>query len=369
MQLINVIGVLCVFVLLLLASFLLSVNTHNKLANRLFALFLTLTALNLSGWFIWLLLPGTYALELFRMSFSFLEMPVFYLYVLAICYKNFRLKLSHLLHGIPFLVVNFLAVFELSQPGWLSLASSMQWLGYILLVAFTLRRFKRIYRQNYTEHSNQSYRWLGQLTVVFVIAGSLATVKEVISFTAYNQLFQGLQLAVGVSALSVITWFVLKALSSPELFRGIDGELQLVETLVKQQKGTIASKLKTPIDDDSPETKRVKEYMQKEAPYLDPSLTLQTLAAQMQVPSKELSILINHKMGQHFFDFINRYRIEAAAKLLQDSTKQKLTVLEILYQVGFNSKSSFNTAFKNHTGFTPTQYRKNHLSKKTIKTM
>lgn len=364
MQLINVIGVLCVFVLLLLASFLLSVNTHNKLANRLFALFLTLTALNLSGWFIWLLLPGTYALELFRMSFSFLEMPVFYLYVLAICYKNFRLKLSHLLHGIPFLVVNFLAVFELSQPGWLSLASSMQWLGYILLVAFTLRRFKRIYRQNYTEHSNQSYRWLGQLTVVFVIAGSLATVKEVISFTAYKQLFQGLQLAVGVSALSVITWFVLKALSSPELFRGIDGELQLVETLVKQQKGAIASKLKTPIDDDSPETKRVKEYMQKEAPYLDPSLTLQTLAAQMQVPSKELSILINHKMGQHFFDFINRYRIEAAAKLLQDSTKQKLTVLEILYQVGFNSKSSFNTAFKNHTGFTPTQYRKNHLSKK-----
>jgi AraC-like DNA-binding protein len=78
----------------------------------------------------------------------------------------------------------------------------------------------------------------------------------------------------------------------------------------------------------------------------------------MQIPAKDLSILINHKMGQHFFDFINRYRIEAATKLLENQVKPKLTVLEILYQVGFNSKSSFNTAFKNHTGLTPTQYRK-----------
>jgi len=63
-------------------------------------------------------------------------------------------------------------------------------------------------------------------------------------------------------------------------------------------------------------------------------------------------------MGQHFFDFINRYRVNAAAKLLETTEKPKPTVLEILYKVGFNSKSSFNTAFKNQFGLTPTQYRK-----------
>lgn len=365
MQLINIIGVLCVFVLLLLAGFLLSVKTHNKLANRLFALFLTLTAINLSGWFLWLLLPGTTKLEMFRVSFSFLEMPVFYLYVLAICYQNFTLKVNHLAHTIPFVLVNLLVVFELSQPSWLWLASNIQWLAYIVLVVLTLRRFRTIYLQNYTENNNQSYRWLAQLTTVFAIAGTLATVKEVIPFTAYAHLFQGLQLVVGLSALTITTWFVLKALWSPELFRGVNGELQLVETLLKQEQGNTADKSKKGAESDNdPEIKWIKEFMAQEAPYLDPSLTLQMLAAQMQVPSKELSILINHKMGQHFFDFINRYRIEAATKLLQDPAKQKLTVLEILYQVGFNSKSSFNTAFKNHTGFTPTQYRKHHLSQK-----
>ena len=44
--------------------------------------------------------------------------------------------------------------------------------------------------------------------------------------------------------------------------------------------------------------------------------------------------------------------------LLKDPSKTKFTVLEILYEVGFNSKSSFNTAFKKQTGLTPTQYRK-----------
>jgi AraC-like DNA-binding protein len=342
-----------------MAGFLLCVKTHNKLGNRLFAAFLLLTALNMCGWFLWLLLPGTNEREMFRATFSFLEMPVFYLYVLAICYQNFSLKLSHLAHTIPFILANLLAMLELTDRGLLSVVSNIQWLVYILLVVFTLRRFRRVYLQNYTETGNQSYQWLAQLTLVFFIAGSLATVKEIIAFTSYEQLFNGLQIVVGVSALSVTTWFVLKALSSPELFRGVSGELQLVETLVHQKRVNTASAQQQDIDlGADPEIKRIKEYMQQEMPYLNPTLTLQNLATQMQIPAKDLSILINHKMGQHFFDFINRYRIEAATKLLENQVKPKPTVLEILYQVGFNSKSSFNTAFKNHTGLTPTQYRK-----------
>lgn len=66
-------------------------------------------------------------------------------------------------------------------------------------------------------------------------------------------------------------------------------------------------------------------------------------------------------MGQNFFNLVNSYRIEKAQEILRDPDKQAITVLEILYEVGFNSKSSFNTAFKKHAGTTPTQYRKAHL--------
>ena len=61
-----------------------------------------------------------------------------------------------------------------------------------------------------------------------------------------------------------------------------------------------------------------------------------------------------------FFDFINSYRIDDATEILADLDNNKVTVLEIMFEVGFNSKSSFNTAFKKHTGFTPTTYRKKY---------
>jgi hypothetical protein len=85
----------------LFSCFMLRVKTQNKLGNRLFSLFLILTALNMSGWFLWLPLPGTHELEMFRVSFTFLEMPVFYLYVLALCYQKFSFTLIHLAHTLP----------------------------------------------------------------------------------------------------------------------------------------------------------------------------------------------------------------------------------------------------------------------------
>ena len=77
----------------------------------------------------------------------------------------------------------------------------------------------------------------------------------------------------------------------------------------------------------------------------------------MHIYSYDLSVLINHHLNQHFFDFINEYRIQKAMQILKNPSKKKLTILEILYEVGFNSKSSFNTAFKKHTNQTPTEFR------------
>ena len=57
--------------------------------------------------------------------------------------------------------------------------------------------------------------------------------------------------------------------------------------------------------------------------------------------------LINHQMDQHFFDFVNEYHIQKAMHILKDQSKKSATILEILYEVGFNSKSSFNTLSKN----------------------
>ena len=145
-----------------------------------------------------------------------------------------------------------------------------------------------------------------------------------------------------------VFWLIFKALNTPKLFRGFDVSLK---TSKEMDKGDLDENHNERISD-------LKKYMEEHEPYLNPSLTIRNLADQLKVPMRDLSVLINQELKLHFFDFINEYRIEKAKNILSNPSKTKVTVLEILYEVGFNSKSSFNTAFKKHTGKTPTQFRK-----------
>ncbi|MEW8333619.1 MAG: helix-turn-helix domain-containing protein [Candidatus Thiodiazotropha sp.] len=101
----------------------------------------------------------------------------------------------------------------------------------------------------------------------------------------------------------------------------------------------------------------LQRHMAKEKPYLDSRLNLAQLAAQLRISSNYLSQVINERAGQHFFDFVNRYRVEEAKLALAGSTGRG-NILAIALDAGFNSKSAFYTAFKRHTGQTPTQYRR-----------
>ena len=157
-------------------------------------------------------------------------------------------------------------------------------------------------------------------------------------------LFTGLILFSSFFALFVVCWFVLKALYNPSLFVGVDKNLSPLKSVKK-------------IDaQDEVAIQRLTEYMGNQKPYLDPELSLQKLAVGTNLSEKERSGLINQYIGKHFFDYINEFRINDAKQLLRE--QPQLTVLEILYQVGFNSKSSFYTAFKKETQQTPTNYRK-----------
>jgi len=58
---------------------------------------------------------------------------------------------------------------------------------------------------------------------------------------------------------------------------------------------------------------------------------------------------------------ISNIRIEEAKRLLTNPKDKKITVLEVMYEVGFNSKSSFNTLFKKYTGVTPSEIKRNSI--------
>ena len=97
-------------------------------------------------------------------------------------------------------------------------------------------------------------------------------------------------------------------------------------------------------------------------PFKDASLTLPKLAKILSVSPNLLSETINRKGGANFPDFINSHRIKETQHLLQSAEWQDKKIAAIAFEVGFNSLSVFNTAFKKFTGQTPSAYRKNLLS-------
>ena len=98
-------------------------------------------------------------------------------------------------------------------------------------------------------------------------------------------------------------------------------------------------------------------YMEEEEAYLDPELTIKDLSEQLSISARDLSQVINERLNQNFNDFVNHYRIEKAKELLLKMDDDG-TILDVAFDSGFNSKSSFNTLFKKYTRYTPSQYKK-----------
>ncbi len=112
---------------------------------------------------------------------------------------------------------------------------------------------------------------------------------------------------------------------------------------------------------------KLQEFMEKEKPYLEPEINIVELSEKIHIHTRHLSQIINDSLNQNFYDFINSYRIKEAIKYLSNPLQNKMTILEILYAAGFNSKSTFYKVFREYTGLTPTEYRKQKLAVSAMK--
>ena len=98
--------------------------------------------------------------------------------------------------------------------------------------------------------------------------------------------------------------------------------------------------------------------MQTRKPYLNPDLSLQTLAQMIGIKEKDLSEVLNIGFSKSFHDYVNQYRIEEVKKMLLDPDKLHLTNFALAQEAGFNSKSAFLGLFKKHVGMTPGEFKK-----------
>jgi len=104
--------------------------------------------------------------------------------------------------------------------------------------------------------------------------------------------------------------------------------------------------------------RQLEEIMVAQQAYLQPNLTLPTLARAVGCSVNHLSQVINAGFNMSFFDFLNSHRVNHAQTLLSELDERNGAILKIAFTVGFNSNSAFYAAFKKHVGMTPAQFRK-----------
>ncbi|MFD2563887.1 tetratricopeptide repeat protein [Aquimarina rubra] len=103
---------------------------------------------------------------------------------------------------------------------------------------------------------------------------------------------------------------------------------------------------------------RILKYMEDEKPYLNEDLKQSDFAEALDMSVPQVSEVLNACFRKNFNNFLNLYRINEVKKLMKNPSYEEYKIVAIGYEAGFKSKTSFNRAFKNLVGVTPSEYRK-----------
>ena len=366
--LLNILSTIVIFQLILLSVFLFSVRRGKSRSNRLLALFFLLLAINLMDGL--LVYYGFYekfpALAHLEDGFVFLIGPVLYFYTRSVVYRSFEWKTRDALHLLPFIAftAGFQIYYHLQTPDYQALIqSAIQQqnlppgfyysivLVYAHVGSYLYSAYREIifYRQQLQQRFSQLQKrnldWLMFMILSVAVMLTISLVYSLLPLATQALLHFGLVVVIAF-VFGFVNTIVWKALNQPLIFSGVEEEAEDVNNV------TLFTDAECVEYD-----RRIQEVVKAEQAFLNSDLTLDELAERTSISSRKLSQFINEHYRQNFFDFINSFRIEEAKRILTESKDPKLTVLEVMYQSGFNSKSSFNTLFKKKTGVTPSEFR------------
>ncbi len=356
LSILEIITIIAAFQLMMLGVVLVSKASIKKQSNRILSLFMFSNSILLIYFLVSIL--GIYELPIIAV-FYFLLGPLIYLYVKSMCVKNFSLQPASLLHFalfagvVIYLVVKAMIVDQATGVKWYYLENlisqiilHIQIALYITASLISIHHYRKEIKNHYSSVEKINLSWL----LLIIIAFTAMWLTDLISFII-NILIVGSE---GVSYYLVMAsitinlmfanYLVYRGLHQPDAFSGLLAPGKYSGSKISDEDG---SKM----------VNQLKDIMQNEKPYLNPDLTIKDLSEHFDIHPKFLSQIINSQIGHNFYDFVNYYRIEEAKMIMTNNTDEKMTILEILYEVGFNSKSAFNNAFKKNTGKTPSEYK------------
>ncbi|HEY0656610.1 MAG TPA: helix-turn-helix transcriptional regulator [Chryseosolibacter sp.] len=323
---------------------------EKKLSNLYFALFLIVVGLQLTfkviskGW----LMENVHLAYLLSYDLPYLAGPFVFLYIRA--RKDNSFTKNDLVHFLPFLVsvsITVAAVSINSFPIRLHPYTDMvlQLTSISTYCVLALRAGNPMLRRFI------SAVWLAESVIIVTLA----------VMVLYYPVFPDVRLLF-LSLTILIYWISYQAISKPDLFIEAPA-IPVLEIFIKKGKKYAHSSLK------SEEANRIEEalrqVMGKDKLYLDPDLTIESLAARIKTSRHHISQVINERLNKTYADYVADLRLEEARSRLSNPANNRFTIAAIALDSGFNSVSSFNEIFKKRYGITPSKFRDQQLNKMT----
>ena len=353
---------------------------HGRLSDTLLGWLLLLNAIKIAYWMLgyagWYDTHNGYTSFMFYFPFNNLPWmgPLLYFYFLSLSNADFRFTKAHRKHLIlplawtGMIIAKLVGDFLLHHPfpaiadsqfgtkgpwaEWdkMPWAMGIGYLSFFYYLFITIRAFsgyQQYVKENFSDTENISLGWLRNILYLVSAGVVLFFVFEIIGLLTGGNSYR-------------FDWYAYLALGIIVYYLSIAGygakarimqHLHFVPVIEKQIPA--ATETHAVIDTVDPLRDKLLQLMETEKPFLQPELTLTELAGKMKTNTSVMSKLINDGTGRNFNDFINAYRTEEVITKLKSGEQKTQTLLGIAYDAGFNSKATFNRAFKKYTGLNP----------------
>lgn len=364
-------------------QFLLFMKKNKSLSDKILAFWMLFIGIHLLSYYIYL--QGYWEeyphLIGITVPFPLLHGPMLYLYTLVSLRKDKRLRKTDYIHFAP-AIFSYLYMFrfyflysverkimvdrgEVSDfsvfTAILLIAYIVSGLTYSILAYRLVGKHRRIIDRNFSYDENINLNWVKYciwgIGVIFATATLIIFLRE------------GMGISFSFNAdyifYSLIIIFVFcigfYGIRQKDIFKDNLTREDVVHEYKKSQGNYKKSGLKEEVAVSA--HKLLLKVMEERKPYLEPKLTLSSLADIINISPNHLSQIINQHENVNFRDFVNRFRVEEFE--MRAAENNNFSILALAFDSGFNSKSSFNNVFKKHKGMTPSQYMsslKNHIA-------
>lgn len=331
-------------------------KTINRSANR----FLALALVTMILWMVRVLVIDLKLDTYLPMQFLLALGPLMYFYVLKITRPQHKFGWKHLLHFSPLLLEQAALALEIGESAKtgaatyathtyqvlnpvLQLLIFISNITYLYLCNKLIQGFYRGVQPVLMDRPLIEFRWLRRLLASTAVLWLLWLVFAVVNYVGYrNQPGVQAYYPFYIFFVVIIIWTAAAAFLKPQA------------AAVAQ--AAVPARLPVPVELRA-KGAWLKKAMETKLYYQDPDLSLNILAEKLAIQPRDLSRVINTVFKKGFNDFINEYRVRDVATKLQDPAYDNMTLLGIAFEAGFNSKATFNRAFRQITGKAPAEFK------------